>query len=91
MSQEETNLAAHVEICSIRYQQIQAKFDTVERRLDRLETDISNLKTQMQTGFTEIKLLLEQRNTLRQTQILASAATIIVALIGAIGYYLTKH
>lgn len=91
MSQEETNLAAHVEICAIRYNQIQEKFDTVERRLDRLETDISNLKTQMQTGFTEIKLLLEQRNTLRQTQILASAATIIVALIGAIGYYLTKH
>jgi phage shock protein A len=91
VSQEETNLAAHVEICAIRYNQIQEKFDTVERRLDRLETDISNLKTQMQTGFTEIKLLLEQRNTLRQTQILASAATIIVALIGAIGYYLTKH
>ena len=91
MSQEETNLAAHVEICAIRYNQIQEKFDTVERRLDRLESDISNLKTQMQTGFTEIKLLLEQRNTIRQTQILASAATITVALIGAIGYYLTKH
>lgn len=91
MSQEETNLATHVEICSIRYQQIQAKFDKVEQRLDKMESDISNLKSQMQTGFNDIKLLLEQRNTSRQTQILASAATIIVALIGAIGYYLTRH
>lgn len=91
MSEEERSLATHVEICAIRYKGIQEKFDGVERRLDKVEADISAIKTQMQTGFSEIKLLLEQRNTSKQVQIIASAATVIAAILAAFGYWLVKH
>ena len=91
MSEEERSLAAHVEICAIRYKGIEEKFDGVERRLDKVEADISAIKTQMQAGFSEIKLLLEQRNTSKQVQIIASAATVIAAILAAFGYWLVKH
>jgi hypothetical protein len=55
-----------------------------------MEADVSSLQAQMQSGFTEIKLLLEQRNTHKTTQIVTAAATIITALIGLIGYIIVK-
>jgi hypothetical protein len=91
MSREETDLATHVDICAIRYLGIQEKIHGIERRLDKMEADLHALKTSTQQGFNDIKLLLEQRNTQKQTQVLASAATIIVALLGVIGYYVSKH
>lgn len=90
MSEEERSLAAHVEICAIRYKGIEEKFDGIEKRLTKLEADISNIKASTQQGFSDIKLLLEQRNTSKQTQVIASAATIIVAILGAIGYWLSR-
>lgn len=91
MSREETDLATHVEICAIRYDGIQEKINGIERRLDKMEADIHAIKASTQQGFSEIKLLLEQRNTQKQTQVLAAAATIITALLGAFGYYISRH
>lgn len=91
MSQEETDLSTHVSLCDLRYKQLESRLNGVESRLSKIEADMSALKASTQQGFNEIKLLLEQRNTSKQTQILASAATIIVALIGAIGYILVRH
>ena len=90
MSKEETDLATHVEICAIRYQGIEDKFNVIERRLDKVETDISAIKTQMQTGFSEIKLLLERQNSSKQTTLTTTVGTIVVAVIGVIGYLITR-
>jgi len=90
MSEEERSLATHVEICAIRYKGIEEKFDGIEKRLTKLEADISNIKASTQQGFSDIKLLLEQRNTSKQTQVIASSAAIIVAILGAIGYWLSR-
>jgi hypothetical protein len=90
MSKEQTDLATHVEICAIRYQGIEDKFNVIERRLDKVETDISAIKTQMQTGFTEIKLLLERQNSSKQTTLITTVGTIVVAVIGVIGYLITR-
>lgn len=89
MSQEEKDLETHVAICALRYQNIQEKFDAVERRLDKVEADISAIKTQVQTGFSEIKLLLEQRNTSTTNQIIATVGVVLAALAGGI-YMLLK-
>jgi len=91
MSQEEKDLATHVELCAMRYKGIQEKFNGIERRLDKVEADISALKVQVQSGFSEIKLLLEQRNNQKQTQYIATIGSIIVAVLGVIGYLITKH
>ena len=90
MSAEEKDLETHVMLCELRYQALGVRLDGLENRLVKLEADVSSLKAQMQSGFTEIKLLLEQRNTHKTTQIVTAAATIITALIGLIGYIITR-
>jgi hypothetical protein len=87
---KETTLKGHISLCELRYQALETRLDGMESRLVKLEADVSSLKTQMHTGFNDIKLLLEQRNTQKQTQIIAATATIITALLGAIGYMITK-
>jgi predicted nucleic acid-binding Zn-ribbon protein len=91
MSQEEKDLATHVEICAIRYKGLEERMDGLESRLVKVETEIVNLKTEMAAGFHEIKLLLEKQNNTRSTQIIATFGTIIAAIIGVIGYLVTKH
>ena len=89
MSQEETNLATHVEICSIRYEGIERKFEAIERRLDKVEADISAIKTQMTTGFADIKLLLEKQSNSRFIQLTATIGTITASILAVIGYIIT--
>jgi hypothetical protein len=91
VSQEEKDLATHVEICAIRYKGIEEKFHGIETRFTKVEADLSTVKAQLQTGFSEIKLLLEQRNNQKQAQYIATIGTIIVAILATIGYYITKH
>lgn len=90
MSQEQSDLSTHVSLCQLRYQQLEQRLNGVESRLSKIEADMSALKISNAEGFSQIKLLLEQRNTSKQTQVLASAATIIVALISFLGYILVR-
>lgn len=89
MSQEEKDLATHVEICAIRYKGIEEKMDGLEQRLTKVETDISAIKSTMQSGFTDIKLLLEKQSNARFIQMTATFGTIAAAVIGVIGYIIT--
>ena len=89
MSQEEKDLATHVEICAIRYKGIQEKFDGVETRITKLEADISALKGTMQSGFSEIKLLLEKQSNSRTIQVIATIGTVAAAILAVIGYVIT--
>lgn len=89
MSQEERDLATHVEICAIRYQGIEDKFDAIGRRLDKVENDISLIKSQMTTGFTEIKLMLEKQSNSRFIQLTATIGTVTAAVLAVIGYIIT--
>lgn len=91
MSQEETNLAAHVEICALRFKGIEQKMENLEKRLDKVEDTLTSLKTQTEQGFTEIKLLLERQNTNRYTTLLSVIGSIVVAVVGVVGYLITKH
>ena len=89
MSQEEKDLATHVEICAIRYKGIEEKFDGIEKRLTKVETDISAIKSTMQSGFNDIKILLEKQSNARFIQMTATFGTIAAAVIGVIGYIIT--
>lgn len=91
MSQEETNLAAHVEICALRFKGIEEKMTNLEKRLDKVEDTLTDLKTQTQTGFAEVKVLLERQNSNRYTTLLTVVGSIVVAVITVVGYLITKH
>lgn len=91
MSQEEKDLATHVEICTIRYQGIQEKIDALEKRMVQVENSIDALKESISQGFADIKLQIQKDNNRRSIQIIASLGTVVVAIIGALGVWLTHH
>jgi predicted nucleic acid-binding Zn-ribbon protein len=91
MSKENTDLATHVELCAMRYKGIEEKFDAVEQRLNKIEADVNQLSKQIQSNFLEIKLALEQANSRRDVQVIATMGTLAVAVISAVGYWLAKH
>jgi archaellum component FlaC len=91
MSQEERDLATHVEICAIRYQGIQEKIDALEQRMSQVENSIDALKISISQGFADIALKMEQDSNKRSIQMIASAGTVIVAVIGSLGVWLSRH
>lgn len=91
MSQEEKDLATHVEICAIRYQGIQEKIDALERRMSQVENSIDALKISISQGFADIALKIEKDSNKRSIQLIATAGTVIVAVVGALGVWLSRH
>jgi predicted nucleic acid-binding Zn-ribbon protein len=89
MSQEETNLATHVEICAIRYKGIEEKMEDLDKRLTKMEDKVSSIKTSMESGFADIKLLLEKQSNARTIQLIATAGTIGAAVVALVGYIYT--
>ena len=87
---ENEDLNLHVSLCEQRYKELERRLDSFDERLTALENNLSQVKVEMSRGFGEIKLLLEQRNTQKQTQLIAAAATTITALIALIGYIITR-
>lgn len=90
MSQEERDLATHVEICAIRYKAIEERYDAIDARLTKVEAEVAALKSTVQSGFADIKLLLEKQNNARTIQLIATFGSIAVAVIGVVGYLLTR-
>jgi chromosome segregation ATPase len=85
---KETTLEGHIQLCELRYKNLEEKINAVEARLTKVETAVSTLKSEMQTGFAEIKLLLERQSNARTIQVIASAGTVIAALLALVGYIL---
>lgn len=87
---EHENLSLHVQLCQARYANLGGRLEKLDERLTSLEDKVSDLAQSQQAGFHDIKLLLERQNTNRQVQVIATAGTVIAALLGLIGYILTK-
>ena len=84
--QEENSLQAHVEMCELRYQQLDQRIVRIEQQVDTLNLDLKNFRNDVAEKFAEIKsLIVESQNQRFQTMV-ASSATVIVALIGLLGY-----
>tara|TARA_R110000868_G_scaffold139568_1_gene354540 strand:+ start:270 stop:548 length:279 start_codon:yes stop_codon:yes gene_type:complete len=91
MSQENEDLVTHVALCDLRYKQLEERIHAFDSRLSKMESEISSIKTTTATGFTELKLLLEKNNSARQTQLMATIGTVVVAVCSLIGYLATHH
>lgn len=76
---EKENLEAHVELCAERYDALETKLDTVERKVSSLESSVR-----------EIKDMIVHLDRRRSTQLITWAGTFITMLIGVIGWLLTK-
>lgn len=91
MSQEEKDLATHVEICAIRYAEIQSKMDAFDRRITKVEDSLLSLKNEISAGFNNIAIKIEKENNKRSIQLIASAGSIVVAILGALGVWLANR
>ena len=76
---EKENLEAHVELCAERYDALETKLDTVEKKVGSLETSVKEIK--------DMIIHLDRR---RSTQLITWAGTAVTMLIGVIGWLLTK-
>ena len=81
-------LNTHEAVCAERYEGINSKMKTIEERLDNLEADIRDIKKTTNQGFVDLKDLIEKRNNSSHTALITTAGTVIVALIGFLGYLL---
>jgi predicted nucleic acid-binding Zn-ribbon protein len=87
---KETTLKGHISLCELRYKALEERLDKVENKLHKLEQNVTDIKTQTASGFAEIKLMLERQNSSKQTQLIATIGTVAVAVIGLIGYIITR-
>lgn len=85
----DARLTTHEAVCAERYAGIENKMTQIDKRFDKVEAEIKEVKANTTKGFAEIKELIERRNGSSQQAIITAAGTIIVALIGFLGYLLT--
>jgi archaellum component FlaC len=76
---EKENLEAHVELCAERYRRLEEKLENVEAKMSTVSSDLSGLHTSM-----------SQDNKIIIKTLIATAGTIIVALVSAVAAVLTK-
>jgi hypothetical protein len=85
----EARLNTHEIVCAERYKGIELRMGIIDERFDRLESEVKSIKETTNKGFTDIKDLIEKRNNSSHTALITAAGTVIVSLIGFLGYLLT--
>ena len=85
---KETTLKGHIQLCELRYKNLEERLDNVEQRLTQIETKVNDLSATIQTNMSEIKLIIEKANSKRDVQIIATLGTIAVAIIGSLAVWL---
>lgn len=86
MSLEKNNLETHVELCELRYRQLDQRIERVEQQLDRVALDLRDVRTDLQQHFDDLRDSILAAKDQRFTVAVSAASTVIVALIGLIGY-----
>jgi len=86
---ERTSLETHVDLCELRYEQLDARMSKVEQSVKELNKDVTALKAETQRGFNDIKELIERKHGANQSAVIAAVSTVAVALIGFLGYLIT--
>ena len=79
MSRETEDLDTHVALCALRYQAIQDKFAAVDARLDNIDRNL-----------TEIKDMINRQRDAKFNTMVTTAGTVIVALLGVLGYLIVQ-
>ena len=82
-------LSTHEQVCAERYKGIEVRMDNIEIRVDAIIVDIKDLKTTNDKQFNEIKSMLTSAKDEKFKTMVTVAGTIIVSLIGMMGYLLT--
>jgi len=85
----EARLSTHEQVCAERYKALDNRMDNIENRMDSLSTDLKELKTTNDKQFGEIKTMISGAKDDKFKTMVTVAGTIIVALLGTMGYLIT--
>jgi chromosome segregation ATPase len=80
---EKENLEAHVEICAVRYSNLESKLSNLEQRMDKMEVYLIGIKESLEGR-------LEKRNQLATGYVVTIFGTLLAALLGYLGHGLFK-
>jgi predicted nucleic acid-binding Zn-ribbon protein len=80
---EKQNLEAHVEICAVRYANLENKLDNLENRMDKLEGHLVDIKDSLTN-----KVAGQDKQTV--SALVSIFGVILAGLIGFIGHALFK-
>jgi len=83
---ERTNLETHVDLCELRYRQLDDRMTRVEQRIDDVTEELKAVKAEMNSGFGEIKTMLTSARDEKFKTVVTVAGSIIVGLLGLLGY-----
>ena len=86
MTTEREDLNVHVDICQMRYQQLEERIGRVEVTVAEINKDLQSFKTEVRENFDEIKALLGRAKDERFKTMVTASASVIVGLLGLIGY-----
>lgn len=89
MTTERDSLEVHVDICQIRYQQLEQRFERVETKVNDLNIDLQDFKAEVRNNFDEVKDMLTAAKDHKFNTTIGAASAIIVALVGTLGYMIT--
>jgi len=80
---EKQNLEAHVEICAVRYSNLETKLNNLEQRMDKMEVYLVNIKDSLEGR-------LDDRSKASMHYVIMIFGTVLAALLGYIGHGLFK-
>lgn len=83
---ERESLELHVDLCHLRYQQLEHRVVELEKKIDTVSEEVKELASSTQQGFDDIKKMLGKNNDERFRVMIATTGTIIVGLLGMLGY-----
>ncbi len=85
----EARLSTHEQVCAERYKALENRMDNIETRMDAISSDVKELKQTNDKQFSEIKTMLTSAKDEKFKTMVTVAGTIIVALLGTMGYLIT--
>lgn len=85
----DARLNTHELLCYERYKGIEVRMDNIENRVDVISTDLKELKQTNDRQFNEIKVMLTAAKDEKFKTMITVAGTIIVSLLGMMGYIIT--
>jgi chromosome segregation ATPase len=80
---EKESLEAHVEICAVRYSNLETKLQNLEHRMDKLEGYLVSIKESLDDKF-------EGRGKQSVSIIVTILSVTLTALLGILGHFLFK-
>lgn len=85
----EARLNTHEIVCAERYKAIELRMGIIDERAGRLEEEVKEIKESTGKSLKEIKSLIEVGQHEKFKTMITATGTIIVSLIGMLGYLLT--